>query len=210
MAAEAAARPKPRDGVWLPELSVTSWSFPACTLAEVAGIARALGIGAVDVGLFYAAALDRGQILGSPGAAAEALGELGVVVGSYYHLFGATLAERNLADPTSLADNVAEFRQVVAFCREAGVPTVMVLPGVVNPGQSRADALVQSACALGEMVPLAREAGVTLTVEPPTSTRTSNPPHWCSSCWRACQASSLRSITRISSASGTGKRRSIR
>jgi hypothetical protein len=31
-------------------LSVTSWSFPQCTLAEAAGIAKTLGI---DVGYFY-------------------------------------------------------------------------------------------------------------------------------------------------------------
>ena len=40
-------------------LSVTSWSFPALTLPEVAGVARALGIGAIDTGYFYRSALSR-------------------------------------------------------------------------------------------------------------------------------------------------------
>jgi hypothetical protein len=34
-------------------LSVTSWSFPKCTLAEAAGIAKTLGIDGIDVGYFY-------------------------------------------------------------------------------------------------------------------------------------------------------------
>jgi sugar phosphate isomerase/epimerase len=42
----------------------------------------------------------------------------------------------------------------------------MVLPGVVNPGQTRAGALAQSARALAELAPIAAEAGVVLTVEP--------------------------------------------
>jgi sugar phosphate isomerase/epimerase len=55
---------------------------------------------------------------------------------------------------------------VVRFCREAGVPTLFVLPGVVNPGQGRAEALAQSATSLNRLMPIAQEAGVTLTVEP--------------------------------------------
>jgi sugar phosphate isomerase/epimerase len=89
-----------------------------------------------------------------------------VTASNYYHLFGTTLAERNLADAASLAANVADFRQVVRFCRAAAIPTVMVLPGVVNPGQTRAAALAQSARSLAELAPLAAEAGVALTVEP--------------------------------------------
>ena len=52
------------------------------------------------------------------------------------------------------------------FCKAAGVPTVFVLPGICNPGQDRAAALAQSAVALNRLLPLALEAGVTLTVEP--------------------------------------------
>src|ERR671932_524305 len=153
-------------GAWAPRLSCTSWSFPACTLAEVVGIARALGIDAVDVGLFYAASLDRDAVLQTPERAAEVLRGLGVTASNYYHLFGTTLAERNLADAASLAANVADFRRVVRFCRAAAIPTVMVLPGVVNSGQTRAAALAQSARALAELAPIAAEAGVVLTVEP--------------------------------------------
>ena len=39
------------------KLSLTSWSFPALTLDEVAGLSKVLGIGTIDVGLFYALAV---------------------------------------------------------------------------------------------------------------------------------------------------------
>src|SRR5438552_15383457 len=87
---------------WAPRLSCTSWSFPACTLPEVAGITRALGIDAVDVGLFYASSLDRDAVLQTPERAAEALRELGMTASNYYQLLGRSLAERNLADAASL------------------------------------------------------------------------------------------------------------
>ena len=148
------------------KLSVTSWSFPACTLPEVAGIARALGLEAVDVGFFYASALERSRVLEQPEALSSELARLGVGLSNFYHLFGAGLEERNLAQPDHLEQNREDFRKIVRFCQLAGIPSVMVLPGVVNPGQSRADALEVSALSLAALLPIAQEAGVTLVVEP--------------------------------------------
>ena len=124
-------------------LSVTSWSFPALTLPEVAGVARALGIPAIDVGLFYRSALDKAVILSDPKAAAEPLRTLGVGIANYYHLFGDGLADRNLALPgTADANaNARDLERVLAFADAAGIPTVFILPGVVNPGQSREEAV---------------------------------------------------------------------
>jgi sugar phosphate isomerase/epimerase len=148
------------------KLSVTSWSFPALTLPEVAGVARAIGIGAVDVGLFYRAALDKAALLADPQAAAAALGGLGVELSNLYWLFGADPSGRNLADPDHREANRAEFAAVMRFCRAAGIPSVMLLPGVINPGQGRDDALAASAESLRALLPIAQEAGVTLAVEP--------------------------------------------
>ncbi len=138
------------------KLSVTSWSFPACTLPEVAGIAKALGLSAIDIGYFYAAALDKAALLADPEGTAARLAGQGVTSPCLYHLFGDTLADRNLAD----------FAQVAAFCRAAAIPTVFVLPGVCNPGQGRAEALRESAASLQALVRVAEDAGVQLTVEP--------------------------------------------
>ena len=147
-------------------LSVTSWSFPACTLPEVAGIAQALGIPAVDVGYFYASALDKTALLADPVGTAARLTDQGITSPCLYHLFGDTLADRNLADPRSRERNLADFARVAAFCRAAGIPTVFVLPGVCNPGQGRAEALRESAASLRALVRVAEDAGVQLTVEP--------------------------------------------
>ncbi len=121
-------------------LSVTSWSFPALTLPEVAGVARALGIPAIDVGLFYRSALDKAAILADPRAAAERLGDLGVGIANYYHQFGDGLADRNLALPGTVGANARDLERVLAFAGAAAIPTVFLLPGIVNPGQSREEA----------------------------------------------------------------------
>jgi sugar phosphate isomerase/epimerase len=148
------------------KLSLTSWSLPACSLREAAGIANVLGIGALDIGYFYGPALDKARLLAEPERAADELGSLGIAMPCLYHLFGSTLAERNLADPRHLDANLADFRQAVKFCRRAGVGVIFVLPGVVNPGQGRREALAQSAESLKRLLPIAGEAGIMLTIEP--------------------------------------------
>lgn len=148
------------------ELSLTSWSLPACSLDEAAGIAKVLGIGALDLGYFFGPALDKAALLAEPELVAERVLGLGVDLPNLYHLFGDSLSDRNLADRRNLERNLADFRQVVRFCAAASIPTVFVLPGVVNPGQSRRDAFAQSAESLARLLPIAEEAGVTLTIEP--------------------------------------------
>ncbi|MGQ7842865.1 sugar phosphate isomerase/epimerase family protein [Granulosicoccus sp. 3-233] len=147
-------------------LSLTAWSLPACTLQEAADISRALGIGALDVGLFYRSALDKAQLLADPEAAAAPLSQLGVRLPNYYHLFGDGLAERNLALPGTLEQNLADLRQVLRFADAAGIATVFILPGVVNPGQSRSDAFRVSAASLAAMMELASDFRTTLCIEP--------------------------------------------
>ncbi|MEO1020236.1 MAG: sugar phosphate isomerase/epimerase, partial [Pseudomonadota bacterium] len=147
------------------KLSLTSWSMPSCTLDEVAGISKVLGIGAIDVGLFYNAALDRNEILTDPKAAAQMVTALGLVVPNYYHLFGDGLAGRNLALADALDENCRDLEQVLAFCEAAQIATVFVLPGIVNPGQSREQALAQSARSLNALIAVASHSSVTLTIE---------------------------------------------
>lgn len=148
------------------ELSLTSWSLPACSLEEAAGIAKVLGIGALDLGYFFGPALDKAALLAEPERVAERVLGLGVDVPNLYHLFGDSLSDRNLADRRNIERNLADFRQVVRFCAAASIPTVFVLPGVVNAGQNRRDAFAQSAESLARLLPIAEAAGVTLTIEP--------------------------------------------
>lgn len=147
-------------------LSLTSWSMPSCTLREAAAISNALGIGALDVGLFYRSALNKAEILSDPVAAAEGLSRLGVALPNYYHLFGDGLAGRNLALPGTLEDNLKDLAQVLKFADCARIGSVFILPGVVNPGQSRAEAERVSADALREMLGLAKAHKAKLCIEP--------------------------------------------
>lgn len=148
------------------KLSLTSWSMPSLTLEEAAGVSKALGIGALDVSLFYRSGLDRDLILADPRAAAEGVRALNMPVPNYYHLFGEGLGGRNLADPASLDANLRDFAQVMAFADAAGIDSVFVLPGVVNPGQSRAEAARASAAALNALLDVARDHRAALCIEP--------------------------------------------
>ncbi len=148
------------------QLSLTSWSMPACSLEEVAGISKVLGINAIDVGLFYKSALDRDEILADPMAVAEKVKALQVRIPNYYHLFGDGLGGRNLALPDHIDENCRDFERALTFCEAAGIGTVFVLPGIVNPGQSRERALAQSATSLTALMAVASHSPVTLTIEP--------------------------------------------
>ena len=147
-------------------LSLTAWSLPSCTLQETADISRALGIGALDVGLFYRSALDKQQILSDPKAAAETVRGLQIDVPNYYHLFGESLEGQNLAQPGTLDANLKDLEQVLTFADSAGIGSVFILPGVVNAGQSREDAERVSVQSLTEMVALAKGFKTKLCIEP--------------------------------------------
>jgi len=148
------------------KLSLTAWSFPALTLAECAGVSRALGIGALDVGLFYRSGLDKALILADPRAAAAGLGPLGLALPNYYHLFGDGLTGRNLSLPGTLDRNARDLDQVLTFADAAGIGSVFVLPGVVNPGQSRAEAARVAADSLRELLRVAADHKARLCIEP--------------------------------------------
>ena len=147
-------------------LSLTSWSLPACTLDEAAGISQALGIGALDVGVFYRSALDRERLLRDPESVAAGVRSLGIRVPNYYHLFGDGLAGRNLALPGTVEANARDLQSVLTFADAAGIPTVFILPGVVNPGQSRREAMDESSASLDKLQRVAENFAATLSVEP--------------------------------------------
>lgn len=149
------------------KLSITSWSFPLLTLDEVGAVAAAIGMEGLDIGYFYRSALDRARVLGEPDAyGREIAGKLQLPIANLYHLFGGSVAERNLADPASRADNLADFRQALRFCVAAGAPTIFVLPGIINGAQSRAQALAETVESLKPMVAAGQAAGVDVCVEP--------------------------------------------
>jgi sugar phosphate isomerase/epimerase len=147
------------------QLSVTSWSFAACSLDEAWAIARALGFEATDVGLFHGPALDKARVLKDPHGAADDLTARGIRAANLYWLFGAGLADRALTDPAARAANLDDFAAVCRFAARAGIPSVFVLPGVADAGP-KADAIRESAASLRALLAVATDHGLTLTVEP--------------------------------------------
>lgn len=149
------------------KLSITSWSFPLLTLDEVGAVAKAIGMEGLDVGYFYRSALDKARLLKEPEAyGREIAAKLPLPVSNLYHLFGNSLADRNLALPGHRADNLADFRQALKFCKAAGSPTVFILPGVINGAQTRTQALNETVESLKPLVEAGQEAGVDVCVEP--------------------------------------------
>lgn len=147
-------------------LSVTSWSFPALSLAESWAVAQALGFSAIDLGLQHGPALDRAAVLSEPEGQADRLRGAGIVAANLYWMFGYGLADRAVTDLSARALNEADFSRVCRFAARAGIPSVFVLPGVMTPGVSKQQALAASAASLSALQKIAHHHGVVLTVEP--------------------------------------------
>ena len=90
----------------------------------------------------------------------------GIRVANVYWLFGATPFDRPLSDPAARAPNIADLENVLRFTRALDCPTLFVLPGVNHPGQPTDVSIAASVAALNDMCELARDHGITLTVEP--------------------------------------------
>lgn len=147
-------------------LSLTTWSFPELTLTEAAGVARALGIGAIDVSTKGRPGLDRAELMSDPRAAAERVRALGLPCANYYHHFGDTLAHRNLALEDGFDANLRDFEQAMTFADAAGISTVFALPGIVNPGQSRRDAFEVAVRNIGALLEVAKDHRARFCIEP--------------------------------------------
>jgi sugar phosphate isomerase/epimerase len=148
------------------KLSLTSWSFPACTLQECAGISKALGVNALDVSLFYASGLNKAEILSDPRAVAQKVASLGVAVPNYYHLFGDGLTGQNLSLPGTIDQNVQNIAKVLTFADAANIRSVFILPGIINPGQSRDQAAAVSIDSLKALLQVASHHKARLCIEP--------------------------------------------
>lgn len=150
------------------KLTLTSWSFPRCTLEEAAGIARALGFEAMDAGAYPGGHLNREAILRGDRDEIERVRALGLKISNVYYTFGAGFAERPLNSPDASVQrrNRADFQQVVEFCAAIACPSVMLLPGVIPPGMSKADAIRRCIEACQALLDVSRPSGVEIAIEP--------------------------------------------
>ncbi len=150
------------------ELCCTGWSFPRCSLEEAAGIGRALGFGVMDWGAYPGGQLDRAAILGNAVPELARLQATGLKTGNIYWTFGNGFADRplNSADRAVRQQNCEDFRRLIDFCERAGVPSVMLLPGVQARGQTRQEAIELCVEACEELMEISRPASVAIALEP--------------------------------------------
>jgi sugar phosphate isomerase/epimerase len=149
------------------QLGVAAWSFAQCTLPEAMDLAEALGFECIDVGTNnFKPALDRRQLSQDPAAYGRHVArQTPLKIANLYCLFGRDRYERNLSDAKNHQQNIEEFRHVAKFCEAASLPTAFVLPGVVNRGQSRSEAIAVSVEALKRLVEIGSAAGLTVLIE---------------------------------------------
>lgn len=157
------------------KLSVSSWSFPHLSLSEVGAVAKAVGFEAIDLGYFFEPSLDKRRLLTDPARYGdEVADQMQLSVGNLFHLFGEDLNDRNLAGPVD-PRNLGDLESAITFATTVGAPSVFVLPGMINPGQSRSEALARSAEALRPMVAAGQRAGVDVLIEPHTGSVLNSP-----------------------------------
>jgi sugar phosphate isomerase/epimerase len=150
------------------ELCVTGWSFPLLSLEEAAGVGAALGFTAMDWGAFPGGQLDRAVLLSEPKRLLKRLRETDMLASNLYWTFGAGFKERALNNPDrdERLRNVEDFRRVIDFCGEAGIPSVMLLPGVLHSGQTQAEALATCIEGCNELLQVSGPAGIAIALEP--------------------------------------------
>ncbi len=152
-------------------VSGSTWSFVGATLPEALRIYRALGIGAADLiavpGNPDSPMLASEQILRRPRKLAREIMDLGAPVSNLNYNFAANFHERaiNHKDAGVRKRNRKDYRSVIEFCRACRIPSVTVLPGIVQEGWTREKALALAAEELHHMSAMSREEGITTTFE---------------------------------------------
>ena len=152
-------------------VSGSTWSFVGATLPESVRIYRALGIGAADLiavpGNPDSPILASEQILRRPRELAREILDLGAPVSNLNYNFAANFHERaiNHKDAGVRKRNREDYRSVIEFCRACRIPSVTVLPGIVQEGWTREKALALTAEELHHMSAMSRKEGIATTFE---------------------------------------------
>jgi sugar phosphate isomerase/epimerase len=112
--------------------------------------------------------LDAHTIAGDPRGQARRVRELGMDIANLIYFFGTGFTDRplNAADAAVRTQNRATLLRVLEFCNEAHIPSLLLLPGVEQPGLPHADASALAAATLTEWSALAAAASVQLIFEP--------------------------------------------
>ncbi len=150
------------------KLAGAAWAYVGASLPESAAILQALGVQAMDLIAAPGALLDSQEIERDPQGQARRVTEAGLPLSNLLYVFGDEFDGRplNSVDDTVRAANLETFEWVLQFCTAAGIPSVLVLPGVDQVGISHEEAVELSAAAMNELAALAAAANVLLLFEP--------------------------------------------
>ena len=150
------------------KLSGAAWTWVGATLEEAAGIYRALGVNAMDLIAMPGAALEADEIARDPLGHADRARNLNMELGNLITIFGAGFEDRalNSTDAGVRGKNLETYKGLLEYCAAARIYSIMVLPGVLQKGISREEALDISTAEMRTMNELAADAGILLAYEP--------------------------------------------
>ena len=150
------------------KLAGAAWSFVGASLPESAAIWQALGIGAMDLMAVPGGLLDSREIERDPEGQARRVTGAGLPLSNLLYIFGDGFDDRpiNSVDESVRAANRETFKRVLQFCKAAGIPSVLVLPGIDQAGITHEEAVELSAAAMNELAALAAAEDVLFLFEP--------------------------------------------
>ena len=146
------------------KLAGGAWAYVGASLPESAAILQALGVQAMDLIAAPGALLDSREIERDPQGQARRVSEASLPLSNLLYVFGDR--PLNSVDDTVRAANLETFERVLQFCTAAGIPSVLVLPGVDQAGISHEEAVELSAAAMNELAALGAAENVMLLFEP--------------------------------------------
>ena len=151
--------------------------FVGTSLVESAHIWRALGVRAMDLLALPGAPIDAEAIDRDPRGLARRFTEPGLELPNLIYIFGAGFEDRaiNSVDPAVRQRNLETLKNVLECCQAAHIRSLLILPGVDQPGLSHAGSLALAAESLNAMDELAHDAGVGLVFEPHVDPILENP-----------------------------------
>ena len=154
------------------KLAVADYSFPLLDWEQSLRLAREIGMGGVDIGLFHAGShLRPDTILGDPQASAASVSASmraqELQAADIFGIPGAGFDQQAVNDPDagSRQKSAEYFHRILEFTVGCGCSHLTLLPGVHFPQEQREDSLKRAGAELEWRAQAAERAGVRLAVE---------------------------------------------
>ena len=154
------------------DITLSAFSFPLLSFEKALKLIALLDVPKFDVGLHGAdAQITPDEAESDPAALADRIRRAGDAAGlqasDFFPTFGTGFRDRpvNTPDMNTRKSNVARFRAYVHCAKSIGAGGITLLPGVVWSDLGPERSFDHSVSGLTELVPIARDAGLRLSVE---------------------------------------------